>query len=102
MYTGFTDGTVHDDIAGTNVHANSEGSAPLYQVTHGQAAIVGDDPFNLTVTKVKAYSPDGCAVPFPIASICVSVNIRASSIALNCPHITLAWMGQHEQRVWSV
>jgi len=59
LYTGFTDGNVHDDIAGTTVHASSEGRAPLFQVTHGQAAIVGDDPFNLTITKVKPYSPVG-------------------------------------------
>jgi len=56
LYTGFTDGNVHDDITHTNTNAKSEGSAPLYTVRHGQAAIVGDDPFELKLTKVKSFS----------------------------------------------
>jgi len=56
LYTGFTDGHVVDDATGSASTAKSEGSAPLYTVTHGQAAIVGDDPFALNITKVKTFS----------------------------------------------
>jgi len=63
LYTGFTDGNVHDDITHSITNAKSEGSAPLYHVTHGQAAIVGDDPFELKITKVKAFN-DQSAWPY--------------------------------------
>ena len=56
LYTGFTDGHVHDDITHTSTSANSEGSAPRYTVTHGQAAIMGDDPFALNFTKVRSFN----------------------------------------------
>ena len=56
LYTGFTDGHVYDDDTQKSTTASSEGSAPLYTVTHGQAAIVGDDPFALNFTKVKSFS----------------------------------------------
>ena len=59
LYTGYTDGSVCDYETGECVYANSEGNAPLYSITHGQAAIVGDDPFALNITKVKAYSEPG-------------------------------------------
>jgi hypothetical protein len=50
------DGHVLDDETKGSSSAKSEGSAPLYQVTHGQAVIVGDDPFALNITKVKTFS----------------------------------------------
>ena len=56
LYTGFTDGNVRDDVTGATVNARSEGSPPLYGVTHGQARITGDDPFNLTITGVRAFT----------------------------------------------
>ena len=56
LYTGFTDGNVFDDITHSETNAKSEGSHPLYTVTHGQAAIVGDDPFELNITKVKSFN----------------------------------------------
>lgn len=55
LYTGFTDGHVVG-VDGSEASANSEGKAPRYTVTHGQAAIVGDDPFALNITKVKTFS----------------------------------------------
>lgn len=45
-----------DDKTQQSASAKSEGSAPLYRVTHGQAVIVGDDPFLLNITKVKTFS----------------------------------------------
>jgi len=63
LYTGWTDGNVHDDITHSMTNAKSEGSAPLYHVTHGQAAIVGDDPFELKITKVKNFN-DQSAWPY--------------------------------------
>ena len=45
-----------DDVTGATVNARSEGSPPLYGVTHGQARITGDDPFNLTITDVRAFT----------------------------------------------
>jgi hypothetical protein len=56
LYTGFTDGNVCDDETGSCVHAKSEGGPhDGYLIHHGQAAIVGDDPFSLKVTKVKSF-----------------------------------------------
>ena len=59
LYTGFTDGNVCDYETRECVHANSEGSAPAYTISHGQATIVGDDPFALNITKVRAYTERG-------------------------------------------
>lgn len=56
LYTGFTDGHVVDDVTHSSYAAMSEGHAPRYTVVHGQAAIVGDDPFALNITKVKTFS----------------------------------------------
>jgi hypothetical protein len=56
LYTGFTDGHVVDDETQGSASAKSEGVAPLYTVTHGQAVIIGDDPFALNITKVKTFS----------------------------------------------
>jgi len=67
LYTVWGDGHVQDDITGTVAIGNSCGKPPLFKVYHGQAAIVGDDPFNLTVTKVKGYSPEGySAYPYGV------------------------------------
>ena len=38
LYTGFTDGHVVDDETQKSATAKSEGSAPLYTVTHGAAS----------------------------------------------------------------
>ena len=72
LYTGFTDGNVHDDVTGSMTNALSEGKAPLYTVTHGQAAIVGDDPFELNITKVR--DPPDAPGP-PLASVGVSIGM---------------------------
>ena len=59
LYTGFTDGNVCDYETRKCVNAKSEGSRPSdidFHVTHGQAAIVGDDPFTLNMTKVKSFT----------------------------------------------
>jgi hypothetical protein len=56
LYTGFTDGNVCDYETGKCVHVNSEPGSPPWTVTHGQAAIVGDDPFALNITDVKTFS----------------------------------------------
>ena len=54
LYTPFTDGSVVDDVTGKAYRAQSEGGGPGGgHVTHGQAAIVGDDPFGLSITKVR-------------------------------------------------
>ena len=50
------DGHVVDDETQGSSSAKSEGAAPRYTVTHGQAVIVGDDPFALNITKVKTFS----------------------------------------------
>lgn len=46
-----------DDVTGKSYSAHSEGGGPgtsMGHVTHGQAAIVGDDPFGLNITQVRA------------------------------------------------
>jgi len=59
LYTGYTDGTVCDYDTRKCHHAKSEGKAPLYGIAHGQATIVGDDPFALNITRVKLYTEPG-------------------------------------------
>ena len=57
LYTGFTDGEVCDYETRKCFHVNSEPpDAPPHEPTHGQATIVGDDPFALNITNVKTFS----------------------------------------------
>jgi hypothetical protein len=56
LYTGWTDGNVHDDVTGLVVNAKAEGSKGYgYAVRLGQATIEGDDPFELKMTGVAAW-----------------------------------------------
>jgi len=61
LYTSFTDGSVHDDATGGVVRSLSVGRAPSYNSTTGSAVIVGDDPFQLNITRVATVT----ASPFP-------------------------------------
>eukprot|EP00041_Stephanoeca_diplocostata_P006638 m.90490 g.90490 ORF g.90490 m.90490 type:complete len:629 (+) comp16461_c0_seq2:37-1923(+) len=57
LYSPWTDGSVHDDITGATVGSGSGGKTGNgYNSTTGQAIIVGDDPFNLTITNVKTFT----------------------------------------------
>ena len=57
LYSPWTDGSVHDDVTGQRVGSGSGGKTGQgYNSTTGQAVIVGDDPLNLTITKVKTFT----------------------------------------------
>ena len=56
LYTAFTDGCVDDDVTLASACAGSEGKPLLYKVVHGQAVIVGDDPFTLNMTNVSTFA----------------------------------------------
>jgi len=55
LYTPWTDGTVKDDITGKTIRSGSGNSHAPFMATTGQAAIVGNDPFNLTITEVATF-----------------------------------------------
>ncbi len=76
LYTPFTDGCVTDMVTKTQV-CSSSGATGCTSTT-GFATVTGDDPMNLTVTRVNTFT--SCTLPYqgryPCGSFFYNVRLR--------------------------
>lgn len=80
-----------DDVTGQHVGSGSGGKGDSLNSTTGQAKIVGDDPFNLTVTDVKVFTSSTYPYKgrYPCGTLCVNDTWFYSTYMLDNPNSSL-------------